>query len=628
MVGLSSGTIAVLANNDCGSGLARTMSLTANIPSFTPTSATATPASITLGSSTSLSFTGGSAGTGAVAKWYSGSCGGTLVGTGNTISVTPTALPATYYVRYEGTCGNTLCASVIVTATQGGCTPTWTPLTNMQNNMTIIGQIIINGVASVNPNDAIGAFVGTECRGMANPDPQLNGVVFLTALSNVSSGETLTFKVWNSSTCSECTVSETEPFVSQSSIGSIGTPYLFHACGVNQTIIFPAGYTWFSLNVDRGSWSLNTVMGTLTASGGLRHAPSQNDRIIGQTSFATYYGTSWVGSLTTIDPKKMYIANFAAADTLLITGTPVTSTAISLPVGYTWLGYIPQCNKTVNTAMSPLTPAPAQNDRIIGQTNFATYYGTSWVGSLTTMMPTKGFKISLTNAGSLTYPSCAKEAVTGCNDLVMEAVDWNLPDNMQYSMNIICKVKDGDGHFIVGPSYQLGSFVKDECRGYTVQPDCMEGYFFVSVASDQSEGETVHFRIRIGEQVYDIVEKLAFKEALGLGTIDNPVILTLPKNATFVNPENGFWLGNAQPNPFSNTTLIEYQLAEPSRVSIKLYDCIGNLVNELLNEDLSEGKHRIQLSGDNLASGIYYYQMDAKSQNNHIVVSRKLVMTK
>ena len=595
--------------------------------SVAPSTVTANPPAIPAGSATSLSYTGGSLGTGGVAKWYSGSCGGTLVGTGNNLSVTPASLPATYYVRFEGSCNTTACVAVTVTA-QNFCTPAWVPVTNMQNNMTIIGQILVNGVASLNPNDAIGAFVGTQCRGMASPTPSLNGLVFLTVASNVSSGETLTFRAWNSTTCSECNVTETEPFISQSSLGSIASPYLFHACGVTQSIVFPAGYTWFSVNIDRGSWNINTLLGAYTAGGGLTHAPAQNDMIIGQSSFATYYGTSWVGSLTSIDPKKMYIAKFTTADTLIVTGSPVTSTAISLPAGYTWIGYLPQCNKTLNNAIGPITPAPAQNDMMIGQTSFATYYGTSWVGSLASMVPSKGYKISLTNAASLTYPSCAKEGVPGCNDLVMDEVDWNTAENMQYTMNIICKVKDADGNFLSGPDFQLGSFVGNECRGITGQPDCMEGYFFLSVASNKAEGETIHFRVRMGGQVYDIVEKLPFKEGMGLGTIDQPVILTLPKNAAFITPENGFCLGNAQPNPFSNTTLIEYQLAEPANVSIKLFDCVGKLVAELLDENLDKGKYSYLLSGENLNAGVYYYQMNAHSPKSHFLETRKLILAK
>lgn len=66
------------------------------------------------GVSVQLSLTGGSLGSGASWKWYTGSPGGTLVGSGTTLNVTP-AVTTTYYVRAEGDCNITGAQSVTVT---------------------------------------------------------------------------------------------------------------------------------------------------------------------------------------------------------------------------------------------------------------------------------------------------------------------------------------------------------------------------------------------------------------------------------------------------------------------------------------------------------------------------------
>jgi hypothetical protein len=76
------------------------------------------------GASYSLTVNGGSLGTGAIWKWYSGSCGGTDAGTGSTINVNPSST-TTYYVRAEGTCNNTLCRSVTVSRATGAGTWIW-----------------------------------------------------------------------------------------------------------------------------------------------------------------------------------------------------------------------------------------------------------------------------------------------------------------------------------------------------------------------------------------------------------------------------------------------------------------------------------------------------------------------
>ena len=101
------------------------------IKSTNPTSATASNATVCSGSPSSLTLVGGGGGTGTVVKWYTGSCGGTLVGTGNPLVVNPT-VATTYYGRYEDPApcsNNTTCATVTVNIT-ASVTPTVTVTTN------------------------------------------------------------------------------------------------------------------------------------------------------------------------------------------------------------------------------------------------------------------------------------------------------------------------------------------------------------------------------------------------------------------------------------------------------------------------------------------------------------------
>lgn len=102
-----SGTYYFRANNNgCWSNQDST-SVTINTSSNTPTSINST-LNPTCGESTTLSVNGGSLGTGATWRWYSGSCVGTSIGSGSSISVSPTST-TTYFVRAEGTCNTTNC---------------------------------------------------------------------------------------------------------------------------------------------------------------------------------------------------------------------------------------------------------------------------------------------------------------------------------------------------------------------------------------------------------------------------------------------------------------------------------------------------------------------------------------
>ncbi|MDA3819775.1 MAG: PKD domain-containing protein [Candidatus Delongbacteria bacterium] len=93
------------------------VTVTVETLSTAPTGAIASPDSICEGSTITLNRVGGSLGTGASWEWYTGSCGGTNVGSGTFITVTPSPSVNFFYVRAEGNCNNTACATVPVTIT-------------------------------------------------------------------------------------------------------------------------------------------------------------------------------------------------------------------------------------------------------------------------------------------------------------------------------------------------------------------------------------------------------------------------------------------------------------------------------------------------------------------------------
>ncbi|HLG34522.1 MAG TPA: T9SS type A sorting domain-containing protein [Bacteroidia bacterium] len=117
--GLTSGnTYNVYARNNCGSP--NGFSANSNMIAFTmcskaPSYVTASPAGPRCaGNNITLTQSGGILAPGADYFWYMGSCGGTLMGTGSSIVVTPT-VTTTYYVRAEAGCGNTICTAITIT---------------------------------------------------------------------------------------------------------------------------------------------------------------------------------------------------------------------------------------------------------------------------------------------------------------------------------------------------------------------------------------------------------------------------------------------------------------------------------------------------------------------------------
>jgi N-acetylneuraminic acid mutarotase len=71
----------------------------------------------------------------------------------------------------------------------------------------------------------------------------------------------------------------------------------------------------------------------------------------------------------------------------------------------------------------------------------------------------------------------------------------------------------------------------------------------------------------------------------------------------------GFVLEQNYPNPFNPSTTITYVLPQTARVSLRIYNAIGQEVATLVDQKKPTGIHTVQFNGSNLASGIYLYRL-------------------
>jgi hypothetical protein len=65
------------------------------------------------------------------------------------------------------------------------------------------------------------------------------------------------------------------------------------------------------------------------------------------------------------------------------------------------------------------------------------------------------------------------------------------------------------------------------------------------------------------------------------------------------------------PNPFNPTTTIKYQLPQNAHVVLRVYDILGREVATLVEESKDAGFHSIQFQTSGLASGVYFYRLQA-----------------
>ncbi len=97
-----------------------------------------------------------------------------------------------------------------------------------------------------------------------------------------------------------------------------------------------------------------------------------------------------------------------------------------------------------------------------------------------------------------------------------------------------------------------------------------------------------------------------------------------------VNPlPQGVSLHPNYPNPFNPSTTIRYELKQASKVTLKIYNLLGQEVRTLVNAQKSSGIHSVIWDGKNhhgqrVTSGVYFYRLEA----GDFVKTRKMVLVK
>lgn len=118
--------------------------------------------------------------------------------------------------------------------------------------------------------------------------------------------------------------------------------------------------------------------------------------------------------------------------------------------------------------------------------------------------------------------------------------------------------------------------------------------------------ETVEYRLK---QI-DFDGKYDYSETVEI-TTDTPDDILLSQN---------------YPNPFNPTTEIYYQLPKAGRVSLIVYDIVGNMITTLVDKYKLAGNYHTQFSivNSQFSSGVYFYQLSFGGK----VITRKMLFVK
>ncbi|MBI4546658.1 MAG: M36 family metallopeptidase [Ignavibacteriae bacterium] len=96
---------------------------------------------------------------------------------------------------------------------------------------------------------------------------------------------------------------------------------------------------------------------------------------------------------------------------------------------------------------------------------------------------------------------------------------------------------------------------------------------------------------------------------------------------TFSIPQR-FTLEQNYPNPFNPVTVIRYALPVSAKVNLRIYNILGQEVASLVNQEQKAGRYEVSFNGSKLASGVYFYKLEASSDYHYqsFITVRKMIL--
>ena len=173
---------------------------------------------------------------------------------------------------------------------------------------------------------------------------------------------------------------------------------------MTQTIELAAGVNWVSFYVETTLDDLKAaLLSALSNASGIK-ITSQNN------GYTIWNGSSWRGSLNSIDVIQMYVVEVPSACELSLEAMPIDPDAhpITIVNGINWIGFPFSADMSLTDAFSGFA---MNGDKVMSlNEGSANFNQGSWSGGLSTLQPGQGYKLEVTTTVPRTFvfPSNAK----------------------------------------------------------------------------------------------------------------------------------------------------------------------------------------------------------------------------
>ncbi|MBE0572404.1 MAG: PQQ-binding-like beta-propeller repeat protein [Ignavibacteriaceae bacterium] len=222
--------------------------------------------------------------------------------------------------------------------------------------------------------------------------------------------------------------------------------------------------------------------------------------------------------------------------------------------------------------------------------------------------------------GNIIFPS-SKFVSPNADSGYITSLDYNGNPNWKISIGhywddgafinsgLVC---DAQGKIYCGSSYGISTnFWCIDNNGTILWKLDLEGYEYDTSPAINSEG-TLYIGTHLDLLFQDHERNLmAINDTVTFVEINDNNILS-------------YRLEQNYPNPFNSTTHIDFLLMERSKITLKIFNALGQEINTLVDEEMIPGYYSRTFYAKDLPSGIYFYTLTS----GNFMVTKKLILLK
>ena len=443
-----------------------------------------------------------------------------------------------------------------------------------ERQMTLRGQVMVNGTYDSDPNDVVAAMIGNDIVGMANVDFNAEAgtsYLYLTIHgTEVLEGMPVRFRLWQASTGRIYSLTPSTS-VSYQNNATVGLPpsvpvLLTTSANEVQNLDINAGWNWISfyLKPDATSGIGDLLYNAIPWNVG------DQLKSVATLQFAEWDGDQWMGSLTRLDHKQMYMMRTADMHTnTQLAGRRLTSDAdrtLTLHHGWNAFPYLLSSPENLTNALADYIENVTVGDIIKSQSEFAVFSENErWEGSLKALTPGTGYLLYRNGSTDVGFTFRASGGSMGSKSDLSDGSDLSdLSDRPATNMTVIAAVSG------VSNGGVLKAYIGGQPVG-SAEPMEVDGdtLYFLTVGTDRL-GD-VSFVLEQEDRQTELFANGALQASADrhVGTLVQPLVLSLGAKVT------------AYPIPFTDHVDFTTQEGLGSDFAISIYNIDGVLIDRI-----------------------------------------------